>query len=320
MIRWRWLRPLIAVPLVAGVLATALVLIVQERAYEASTTISIVDVTAEAADQFSVGPRIDDFVLALSSPGVAEAVEEAIGEGGSIAERFTATRSGSGALVIVDFRASSEESAVLGLEVGVQSALVSLANADLERASVELEAAERQQQEARAALTAIEEETGATDLAFEYRERSADILRLRTTIASEPGDQEQEDRLSNLLEEKQTERDELGGALVQWQDAQQRLESASAALAIAERTVFRSETVITRAANYPVRPVTGVTSTSVVSAVALPVIAAMVVAGGFVLVIALLSERSRFPAAGDTEPEPVKPRPAKRRAPAKASR
>jgi hypothetical protein len=284
---------LIVVPIVTGVLAIAVLSTLSERRHTASATISISDATAASLDPTSAAARIDDFSLALTGPTVANIVAEETGMSvAEVREGFAATRSGSGVLVDVEFVASHPEDAINGLELGVRSALVTMAEANLERSQLALVAAERHLGPAEEEMLAIEDRVGTSDLEVEYRERSSDILQLRNTIANAFNEPERTAALTELLEEKEAERDALGEELAAWQDAQRRFDSGVTAQLEAQRDVYAIEAARDRSANYQLRPIATIESDSVLGAVALPTVAAMLVAFGVVLVAAITSGRS----------------------------
>lgn len=290
-------RVLVAVPLITALAAVA-IFAFREREVEASATISIVNFSAESADQFTVGPRVDDFVLVLSSSPVIDAVAAAIGEdAAAVKDRFNAIRSGSGPLVLVSFSAPDESAAVDGLEVGIRSALLSLYQADLDRASIALSAAERQRDESALALQQIEERVGGADLVTDYRTRSSDVLQLRNTIAGTVDNPPLAAALNTILREKESELEVLGQEILAWQDAQRRLESASSARDSAQRTVFEIEALRDRTTESPIPAVTSVSTPSIITTVALPTLAAATAAFGAILLWAV--------ATGSREPSPA---------------
>ena len=230
-LKGRWLVALIVAPLLAGVGAGAFVLSNVEPEYQARGRTAVARALAVNTASFSVGSVVGDYRNAIRSEGLAREVAELLDIPIEDVRGRLATSLPGPDVTSVDlsFKAETAELATAGLEAAARIGLEGLSRSQLDLAIEVDENAERRFARESEAMTEFQEEHGVRDVVNEYRQRSQDLLNLRTQMVV-AGDPSVAAALQQLFTTKDAERQALGELVDEYSQLQGRLDRANASL------------------------------------------------------------------------------------------
>ncbi|MFT7646422.1 MAG: hypothetical protein ACI8Y4_001157 [Candidatus Poriferisodalaceae bacterium] len=228
-LRGPWLAALILVPVLAG----AVVGFVAEPvpSYEARGTFTLVPPIQNQLSADTVDPYVDDFRSALESKLLLDAVDEIAHEADTEISMDPGISAGGNGTDLTVFAASTDAATSEAIVRFVTPySLDRLADKELERALLNLDAQNLAVRSTRAAIEDFEAANGVQDVDSEFDRRSTDLLSLRNTLASAPTPA-QAQQLRALLTEKEAELATYASALTEW-----RLLDAQHASAVEDQT------------------------------------------------------------------------------------
>jgi capsular polysaccharide biosynthesis protein len=199
-----WLRSLgdrakllVIIPLVAGSIA-ALITLVGPSTYESSATVIVAEDPASGPITAVMAQRVADFTAAVKSEGVLDAVSRDTGVARGEVGNITVSRSGSSGVVTVTYRSTRSEEVGLVADAIARQALRAVAQARVDAATGELEAAQALYDAASNSLVDAENEAGTSYSLLALERLQRQMIQLTEESLAAEGSQEQGQALQRL--------------------------------------------------------------------------------------------------------------------------
>ena len=286
---------LVGIPLLVGLLVALFLGVNQERATEATGTVSLAGFLDVDSATFGAGGQVDDFLFSVESPIIGREVASSLGVPARGDDTLTASQAGTGTLVTVSYRAATAEDAVAGLQAGVRQALTDVASARLGGAQDRLDVATQQLDRTNARLAELEAAAGGPDVANAYRDRTNEVNGLQAQLAEASANGDDTTALQQLIDQREAQRTQIAAVLNEWERTKDAATSAAEARDAAEREVLAGQQLLARIDGADPVVVTSVSPDSVLSTVLLPAVAAALAALGVVIAWSMLRGRRDAP-------------------------
>jgi hypothetical protein len=236
--RWHQRLVVLAVLVLVSVAVAGALTLHQPGQYAAQTTVFVGRVLpATSAD---VDASVTDFETVIRLPEVVTAVAQQTGVAPDrIARGLSFQRLGSSSAVQVTYHSASAATAAAVAVAASHQVVLTLARQQVDGATDGVTAAQGAVQLAQAALTALDQRQGVTDIQVEYQARQQDLSTLENQLGSAaPG---QVALLGLLITLRTQQLGALGAALPQYQQLSANVTQATATLQAAEQALTQDQ-------------------------------------------------------------------------------
>jgi hypothetical protein len=219
----------------AAFLLSATRSVIQGQQHEVNTTVFIARVLPGSSTG-DVDASIADFVTVLGLPIVRDPVSTETGVSTSRLEDVSVKRIQSSSAVNITFASSDQDQAARVVTAMARQGLRTLAQQQVGAATEAVNSARAADDAALKAISDFESQLGVVDLASEYQLRRQDLLNLQAQAATSPSAS-----LTQLVTQRSAEVDRLAAALPQFNQLDDRLSEARAAVAAASKSLIDAQ-------------------------------------------------------------------------------
>lgn len=209
--------------------------VIQGQQHEVNTTVFIARVLPGSSTG-DVDASIADFVTVLGLPIVRDPVSAEVGVSTAKLKDVNVNRIQSSSAVDISYASSDKDLAARVVTAVARQGLRTLAQQQVDAATEAVNSARAADDGALKAISDFEGQLGVVDLASEYQLRRQDLLNLQAQAATSPSSS-----LTELVNERSAEVDRLAAALPQFNQLDDRLTEARAAVASASKALIDAQ-------------------------------------------------------------------------------